>query len=246
MSTQPVPDCNIIHSKDDVACMFKSGVGDIFMIYTALGDSITFGENASSLKKAYPQLAVSTLNSSSHKITGYVLARSGWSSNDLLDAVIWERAIISQSAVVSIWIGGVDLANAALSSLGNKQSLNAEQIVTGYRRNLRAILTQIKKGSHARIVCCTQYNPFPNSPLSIEGIDRLNRMTYELAQSYNVNIAPVHTWFEGKQADLIYGYRNGKIEDALRGFLPIHPNDRGHQVIAMGLTPYLIHRRATL
>jgi lysophospholipase L1-like esterase len=222
----------------------RNGVGDILMIYTALGDSITFGENASSLAKAYPQLTVSTLNSSSHKVTGNVLARSGWSSYDLLDAVIWRGSLfICQSAVVSIWIGGVDLANAALSSLRTQQSLNAEQIVTDYRRNLRAILTLIKKVSHARIICCTQYNPFPNSPLSVEWVERLNRTTNGLAQSYDVNIAPVHTWFEGKQADLIYGYRNGKIEDALSGSLPIHPNDRGHRVIAMALAPYLIPRK---
>jgi lysophospholipase L1-like esterase len=221
-----------------------SGVGDILMIYTALGDSITFGENASSLAKAYPQLTVSTLNSHSHKVTGYVLARPGWSSYDLLDAVIWQgSSIISQSAVVSIWIGGVDLANAALSSFKNQQLLDAKQVLTNYMRDLRAILTLIKKESHARIICCTQYNPFPNSSLSAQGVDQLNRMTHELAKNYDVIIAPVHKWFEGKQAELIYGYRNGKIEDALSGSLPIHPNDRGHQVIAIGLTPYLIPRK---
>ncbi|MCY9692282.1 SGNH/GDSL hydrolase family protein [Paenibacillus alginolyticus] len=214
------------------------------MIYTALGDSITFGEDASSLRKAYTQLTVSTLNSRSRRVTGYVLARPGWSSYDLLDAVIWEGAsMIRQSAVVSIWIGGVDLANAALFSLRSQQPLNAKQIATSYKRNLSAILSQIKNCSHARIICCTQYNPFPNSPLAIESIDRLNHLTNELAQSYDATIAPAHSWFEGKQADLIYGYQKGKIEDALSGSLPIHPNDRGHQVIAMGLAPYIIPRK---
>ncbi|MBP1994122.1 SGNH/GDSL hydrolase family protein [Paenibacillus eucommiae] len=213
------------------------------MIYTALGDSITFGENASSWANAYPQLTVSALNSCSRRVTGYVLARPGWSSCDLLDAVIWRGAsVIRHAAVVSIWIGGIDLANAALLSLRNQQPLPAKQFAANYKRNLRGILAQIKKGSHARIICCTQYNPFPNSPLSVEGIDGLNRLTIEIAQCYGANIAPAHTWFEGKQADLIYGYRKGKIEDALSGFLPIHPNDRGHRVIAAGLAPYLIPR----
>jgi lysophospholipase L1-like esterase len=219
--------------------MINSRNGDVLMIYTALGDSITFGENASSWVKAYPQLTVSTLNSSSCRVAGYVLARPGWSSNDLLDAAIWQGSSISQSAVVSIWIGGVDITNAALLSLRNQQPLAAKQIVTNYGRNLRAILTQIKRESHARIICCTQYNPFPNSPLSVEWIDRLNRKTKEVALSYDINIAPINTWFEGKQADLIYGYRKGKIEDALSGSLPIHPNDRGHRVIAKGLAPYI-------
>lgn len=214
------------------------------MIYAALGDSITFGENASSFANAYPQLTVSTLNSSSHNVTCYVMARPGWTSDDLLDSVIWRGAsVIRHAAVVSIWIGGVDLANAALISLRNQQPLAAKQIAANYRRNLGAIVSHIKKGCHARIICCTQYNPFPNSPLAVESVDKLNRITKELAQSYDVSIAPAHTWFEGKQANLIYGYRNGKIEDALSGSLPIHPNDKGHQVIAMGMAPYLIPRK---
>lgn len=214
------------------------------MIYTALGDSITFGENASSLAKAYPQLTVSALNSDSRKVRGFVLARPGWSSYDLLDAVIWRGAsVIAHSSVVSVWIGGVDLANAALASITTKQPLAVKHLVASYRRNLSAIFTRIKKGSRARIIGCTQYNPFPNSPLAVEAIDRLNRMINELAHNSNVTVAPAHTWFEGKQAELVHWYRNGKIEDALSGSLPIHPNDRGHRVIAMGLAPYLIPRK---
>ncbi|MNN41101.1 hypothetical protein D3C81_1551990 [compost metagenome] len=102
------------------------------------------------------------------------------------------------------------------------------------------MINLIKKGSRARIICCTQYNPFPNSPLAADWISRLNAVTYQVAQSCGANVAPTHKWFEGKQADLIYGYKKGRIEDALSGSLPIHPNDRGHRVIAKGLTPYLL------
>ncbi|GGH36233.1 spore germination lipase LipC [Paenibacillus segetis] len=227
-----------------VVYMIKSGVGDILMIYTALGDSITFGENASSWAKAYPQLSVSTLNSDSCRARGFVLARPGWSSSDLLDAVIWRGSpLISHSSVVSVWIGGVDLANAALTSVRSKKPLAVQHFVTSYRRNLGTIFTRIKKGSRARIICCTQYNPFPNSPVAVESIGQFNRMINELAHSYDVTVAPTHKWFEGKQTGLIHGYQKGKIEDALSGFMPIHPNDRGHQVIATGLGPYLTPRK---
>ncbi|CAH8705949.1 SGNH/GDSL hydrolase family protein [Paenibacillus thiaminolyticus] len=206
------------------------------MIYTALGDSITFGENASSAAKAYPRLA----GSMSCPYRVYVLARPGWSAYDLLDAVIWQGpSLIHRSAVVSVWIGGVDLANAALSALRSRRPLAAKLILSRYKRTLYAILTHIKRSSHARIICCTQYNPFPNSPISIMSIDRLNYATKEVAKSCGATIVPVHTWFEGKQANLIYGYRRGKLEDALSGFLPIHPNDQGHRLIATGLAPYL-------
>ncbi|WP_339158228.1 SGNH/GDSL hydrolase family protein [Paenibacillus sp. FSL W8-0186] len=211
------------------------------MIYTALGDSITFGENASSFAKAYPRVAASLVNASgSHKVIGYVLARPGWNTLDLLDAAVWQgSSVISRSNVVSVWIGGVDLANAALSALASKQVLDAQRIVARYKQNLHAILTQIKNTSHARILCCTQYNPFPSSPLAAKAISGLNQTTKEVARSYNAKVIPTHLWFEGKQSQLIYGYRKGKIEDALSGFLPIHPNDRGHHVIAKGLAPYL-------
>lgn len=216
------------------------------MIYTALGDSITFGENASSFEKAYPQLAVATLNSRSRngKVTGYVLARPGWSSYDLLNAAVRKGSgIISQSSVISVWVGGVDLLNTALVSLKNKQPLAITQSLNSYGRNLRSLLTHIQRESHARIICCTQYNPFPNSPLAVESIERLNRTTIEVAKSCDVNVAPVHNWFEGKQEYLIFGYRNGKIEDALSGSLPVHPNDQGHRVIASGLVPFLNQRK---
>ncbi|MNO15723.1 Spore germination lipase LipC [compost metagenome] len=213
------------------------------MIYTALGDSITFGENASSINKAYPQLFVSSMNSCSCRAAGYVLARPGWSSYDLLDAVVWQGAsIISRSSVVSIWIGGVDLANAAISSLKRQQPFSAKQMLIRYKTHLSSILTPIKKGSRARVICCTQYNPFPNSPLAVEWINQLNAVTCQVAQSCGAIVAPAHKWFEGKQADFIYGYKRDKIEDALSGTLPIHPNDRGHQAIANGLVPILLCR----
>ena len=216
------------------------------MIYTALGDSITFGENASSWAKAYPQLTVSALNarqSGSRKVHGVTLARPGWTSHRLLEAMIWHGAsIIGRSDVVSVWIGGVDLAGAAITSFATKQPI--DELIEHYRRNLSAIFKLIKQGSRARIVSCTQYNPFPNSPVAVEGIGRLNGLIAQLSHQNGVTVAPAHSWFEGKQAALIHGYRTGKIEDALSGrSLPIHPNNRGHQVIAAGLAPYLIRRR---
>ncbi|WP_239616386.1 SGNH/GDSL hydrolase family protein [Cohnella mopanensis] len=214
------------------------------MMYSALGDSITFGENASNMAKAYPHLTASSLQSDSNKAHVFVLARPGWSSDDLLDAVKWNGSpMISQSAVVSVWIGGVDLINTALQSLNTSQQLDLNRMMSDYSRNLSAILTFIKKESCAKVICCTQYNPFPNSPLAVEGINRLNRMTSEVAHRCRVAIAPVHTWFEGKQAELIYGYHKGKIEDAASGSLPIHPNDRGHRVIATGLVRHIIPRK---
>lgn len=208
------------------------------MLYTALGDSITFGENASSFAKAYPRLAVASLNSRTRRVAGNVLAQPGWSSEDLLRAVKGTPGI-SRSDIVSVWIGGVDIADAALASIATQKPPAIQQALLNYRRNLSQILGHLDKTSHACLICFTQYNPFPNSSIAIAGIRSLNQTTIEVARRYGAAVAPAHKWFEGKQASLIYGYRQGKVEDALSGFMPIHPNDRGHQVIASGLIPYL-------
>lgn len=232
--------CHCFHLVVYVVFMIKSGTGDIIMIYTALGDSITYGENASSLAKSYPRLIVSALHSKSCRGQGFVLAQPGWNSYDLLDALIWRGApVVSHSSVVSVWIGGVDLANTALASLRTNTTLEVNQMISIYKRNLSNIFARLQAGSCARIVCCTQYNPFPNSSLSVEAISQLNLLISEIASQFSVTVAPAHKWFEGKQAELIYGFQNGKIEDAQSGFLPIHPNDRGHQVIAAKLAPFL-------
>lgn len=211
------------------------------MIYTALGDSITYGDNASSPKLAYPHLAVSAYQRSSPRtIRSYVLARSGWTSGNLLDAVLWQGSeMIKRSSVVSVWIGGVDLANAAITPLVHGGPFPNMELLVQFRRNLSAVLRHIRRTGPARIVCCTQYNPFPNSSIADEWIGRLNRTTQAIAAEYGAKTAPSHKWFEGKQAELIDGYREGWLEDILGGTLPIHPNDRGHRVIANGLAPYL-------
>jgi hypothetical protein len=48
-------------------------------------------------------------------------------------------------------------------------------------------------------------------------------------------VARVDRWFSGNEHRLIDGYRDGRAEDALRGFAAVHPNDQGHEVIAKGL-----------
>ncbi len=211
------------------------------LIYTALGDSITFGQSASSTAKAYPQLVVSALGARAVKARSYVLAQPGWTSAELADALTWwDPHIIHRSKVITVWIGGVDLLLASLASIGNPRTLDSRKLMANYHRNMRAILCEIKRVSSARIICCTQYNPFPNSSIAVHWINQLNLAIEGIAKLYRAGVAPVHAWFKGKQADLIHGYRKGEIEDALKGSPPIHPNNRGHLIIAKGLLPYLL------
>ncbi|SDS67275.1 Lysophospholipase L1 [Paenibacillaceae bacterium GAS479] len=215
------------------------------MLYVALGDSITFGESASSWARAYPQLSTAALNARRYPTRGAVIARSGWSSADLLNSIEGPgRNLIRQAEVITVWIGGIDVANYALEAYRNQQPIELGPVLADYSQNYSSILSYIRANSRARIVCCTQYNPFPNSPIAVTGIQLLNSTTDLVARRFGAVTAPVHSWFEGRQQNLIYGYQNGIIEDALNGFFPIHPNNRGHQVIARGLFPFLTPRRS--
>lgn len=213
------------------------------MIYTALGDSITFGESASSRRQAYPRLTAAALHAGARNAQAIVVARPGWTSTDLLDALQRREATAVRHAdVVTVWIGGVDLVRAALLPVQAGQSGTIGQTTARFKRRLRAILARIRQISRARIVCCTQYNPFPNTPLAVAWVGRLNRSIQEVAARCGARVAPAHKWFAGREASLIAGYREGKVGDAYRGSLPIHPNDSGHRAIARELAPYLLPR----
>lgn len=211
------------------------------MLYTALGDSITAGELATSPARAYPSLITTNLRAHRRGWFGEVLAAPGWTSQTL-NAAVWENGPLPlrESNVISIWVGGDNLADAALAMLHGARTSILKQSLLGYTRSLGALITGIRRVSRAGIVVCTQYNPFPNTPIAAQGIAALNEATSTVAASAGAIVAPVHQWFEGRQAELIAGYRTGTVRDVFRSSpVPIHPNDRGHRVIATGLTPIL-------
>lgn len=209
------------------------------VIYTALGDSITAGEGSSSPARAYPSLVISGLRGRSVAALGEVLAQPGWTSRALDNAVFDNpSSYLSQSTTVSIWIGGDNLAYAGLAMLRGAPRSLIQRTILYYGRDIAVLVAAIHKVSKAHVIVCTQYNPFPNSPLAGEAIAALNASTYTVADKLGVSVAPAHSWFEGRQAGLIAGYKTGRMEDALRGpELPIHPNNAGHAVIAQGLLP---------
>lgn len=209
------------------------------VVYTALGDSITAGEGATSPARAYPSLIVSSLCTNAVRARGEVLAEPGWTSRALDNAVFENSSIyLTQSTTISVWIGGDNLANAGLAMLRGAPRFILERAIVNYRRDVGLLVTAMRRVSRANIILCTQYNPFPNSQVAGAGISALNASTYAVAEKLHVSVAPTHNWFEGQQAQLIAGYKTGRIEDAMRSSqLPIHPNNAGHAVIAQGLLP---------
>ncbi|WP_029423146.1 SGNH/GDSL hydrolase family protein [Alicyclobacillus macrosporangiidus] len=216
------------------------------MWYTALGDSITAGSGASAPWRAYP--AQILRRSAARSVPGgaclHVLAHPWWTT-EALDMAVRENDIgpLTQATAVSVWIGGDNLSQAGLRLLEGPRG-DVAAVVTAAIRSHQAHLNRLLRflGSitRARLVVCTQYNPFPNSPLAVQAMAALNDATRDVARRLGVSVAPADTWFAGREAELIHGYRTGRLEDVLRSpDVPVHPNDRGHSVIAAGLWPFL-------
>jgi len=211
------------------------------LLYTALGDSITTGEDATAQNLAYPSRVLAFLNKRGHRVSGDVIAAPGWTSRALDDAVQNGRSpVLRFSRVVSIWVGGDDLGRATLAMLHGANRRVLTESIHRYGQNLVVLLRNLRKSSKARVFICTQYNPFPNSPLASVAIGQLNAVTVQIGSQFGATVVPTAAWFEGRQSQLIAGYRTGRIEDALRStVLPIHPNNAGHLAIAQGLAPMI-------
>lgn len=209
------------------------------MRYTALGDSITAGERATSPALAYPSLITAQLRREQPGSFGEVLAQPGWTGQDLTYAVFENSAIpLRDATTITIWVGGDNLVNAALAMLSGAHSTVLKTSLVAYGKSLTVLITGIRRLSKARIIVCTQYNPFPNTPIAEQGVAALNEATLTVAAKTGVIVAPVNSWFAGRQAELIAGYRTGQVQDVFRTpGAPVHPNDRGHRVIANGLLP---------
>jgi acyl-CoA thioesterase I len=201
----------------------------------ALGDSITVGVDASSRYSAYPWLIKSRLIQQLSPPVGLgIIARSGWSSTALMTALFnQDPDRIRRTNVIIIWIGGVDMLNAGRAILKGKDANLLTLHLTRYKQNLTTMIRGIKQISRAKIILCTQYNPFPNSPIAINGIQSLNQIIKEAAASFCTDLAPIHSAFSGSEHLLIQGYNSGRIEDVFDAASPpIHPNNEGQLVAA--------------
>ncbi|MBB6672215.1 SGNH/GDSL hydrolase family protein [Cohnella nanjingensis] len=213
------------------------------IVYTAMGDSITHGLGATCPAQAYPQRIAGMLRSRHRHACSQVVANSGWTSTDLLHALLDLDPIqLRNSTATSVWVGGDNLVLAGLSMLSGADKRMIPDMLSRYQRDLTVMIKTIRRVSRTTIVLCTQYNPFPKSAIAAEAIAALNGVTMQAARHHHVILAPAHRWFEGRQPQLIAGYRSGRLEDAQGRSLPVHPNDLGHQVIAQGLMPFMMNQ----
>lgn len=206
-------------------------------LYAALGDSITFGQNASTIDKAYPYRIVSMLHAKGLPAKTVVVARPGWTSVELAGALHEEPCALSFAKTASVWIGGNDILRYGLPLLQGISGNAINGAIHQYKRRLDGILGLIRSTGLKNVVCCTQYNPFPRSTIALKATAILNQTITESAAKNGCLVARVDQWFSGNEARLIDGYRSGYVEEAVRGFAAVHPNDEGHRIIAEGMLP---------
>jgi lysophospholipase L1-like esterase len=190
---------------------------------------------------AYPSRLIAMLRRQTGVACAEVLAHPGWTSAALTAAVFENSPVyLAQANAITIWIGGDNVAFAGLSLAKGAPTGIVPRAIRRYVRDLTSLVSGIRTVSKARIVLCTQYNPFPHSPLAVTAIEALNAMTSAVATNLRTSLAPTHAWFAGREAELIQGYKTGRLQDVLASTaLPVHPNNVGHQVIAEGLYPFL-------
>ncbi|MDB4868646.1 MAG: Lysophospholipase [Cohnella sp.] len=202
--------------------------------YIALGDSITYGQSASSSSRAYPSRVTSMLKLKGIQAKKIVFAQPSWTSADLAEEINTDPSFLSCAKVVTVLIGGNDLIHYGLSSL-REPAAPILGMINRYKRRLDIILGLVRIMGVKHIICCTQYNPFPNSVIAVDAIRIMNQQITASAITNRCLVARVDRWFSGNEHSLIYGYRGGHAEEALHGFAAVHPNDQGHEVIATGL-----------
>jgi lysophospholipase L1-like esterase len=163
-----------------------------------------------------------------------VIAHPSWTSADLAEELYSDPSTLNCAKVVTVWIGGNDLIQYGLSSL-REPATPILEMMNRFKRRFDMILGLVRKMGAKHIICCTQYNPFPNSAIAADAIGTLNQLITSSAATNRCLVARMDRWFSGNENSLIYGYRGGKVEEVLSGSTAVHPNDKGHEVIASGL-----------
>jgi lysophospholipase L1-like esterase len=233
------------------------------VLYTALGDSIGFGLFApigDGYVPTYDRLVEADSGANVNTIN---LCVPGWTSSDLLRAIrgnLLFRLSVATSTIVTVNIGGNDLLGSRSAYKGrtcggtdNQNCLRAGVAV--FTANFNAILAEVRSLRGARntiIRTMDVYNPFVNEDRAQNTwpndqgndfqvfkpyLDAINNQIAATATARNIPYARIYLAFNGP---------NGDIDPSDRGLLAfdgLHPNGRGHRLIAsllrgLGYSPF--------
>jgi len=140
---------------------------------------------------------------------------------------------------VCVLIGGDDIIDNLPRLLSGKASA-LQQTIKASAIAYTTTLRRIRLRTPATLAVGTLYNPYPQTALAEEVIRTYNASIIQpAALACGAAIAPIYEAFAGAQDALIDGYSTGVAGQPGRAgvYFPIHPNARGHAVIADAFAP---------
>ena len=233
------------------------------VLYTALGDSIGFGLFAPIGDGYVPTYDRFIEADSGANVKTINLSVPGWTSSDLLGAIrgnLLFRISVATSTIVTVNIGGNDLLGArgdykdrTCGGADNQDCLRAGVAV--FRANFSAILDEVRslRGGRSTIIRTMDiYNPFVNEDRAQDTwpndqgndfqvlkpyLDVINNQIAATAAARNIPFAQVYMAFNGPNGDI------DPNDLGLLSFDDLHPNRRGHRLIAgllrgLGYSPF--------
>jgi lysophospholipase L1-like esterase len=210
--------------------------------YAALGDSLAFGAVAES--GFVPRYADFLRTDANARVTVVNLGIPGWTSANLLNALRTDMALrdrVINAEVVTFEIGGNDLLGARRrfreGNCGGPANLDCfGAAITEFKQNWDGILAELLalRDRNATILRTMDvYNPFVAEQQALgifvilrAYLDEVNQHITRTSAQAGIPCARVYAAFNGP---------NGDLDADAQGLLSpdmVHPNDRGHQVIA--------------
>ncbi|PTX64716.1 lysophospholipase L1-like esterase [Melghirimyces profundicolus] len=202
-------------------------------VYTALGDSITRGYSAPG-KRGYVDMLASELGWKLPSFRAYNAGIKGLTSRQLLLRLQYSlhlRLWVRRANLLTLWVGGNDLLYAYLRNAVWNDPRIFNRTLSDYQTNINGILSRIQSLQAVPPLVCNLYNPIPHSKLALQWIPVFNHALQEICDRRDLSLVDIHAAFQGREPELIHGYRNGRLSDMRLLKKPIHPNLRGHRVI---------------
>jgi lysophospholipase L1-like esterase len=197
-------------------------------VYTAVGDSLTFGTGAPE-KKGFSVLVQETLGSMRGSLCCRNYGVVGATTDETLARVRANEALredLAMADVITVTSGGNDLIQAAMrmyiEGVARSMKPPMRRFAQAYEaliEEVAAVNRTVERGT--RIVVTDCYNPFPQVRDAVLWIQFVNRCIHRTAEKYGglVHVARVYDTFLGREALLF-------TEDG------VHPNEEGHVVLA--------------
>ncbi|MCI3922389.1 GDSL-type esterase/lipase family protein [Paenibacillus sp. TRM 82003] len=209
-------------------------------VYTAVGDSLTFGTGAPK-DKGFSQLvrdeAGALLASVDYRNHGVV----GATTEETLERVRTDarlRSDLADANLVTVTSGGNDLIQAAMRMYLEGVARSMKPPMKRFAIRYRELIDELVKVNRtlerdARLIVTDCYNPFPQVRDAVLWIQFVNRCIHRTAAAYpgKVYVARAYEAFLGKEETLF-------DEDG------VHPNEAGHAILAASVQAALAQGRA--